>query len=58
MSKILALTAALLGTAGSLFMAGWGLHAEIWWIVFSSGLVGMAGMMSIGLMAWLSLLDL
>lgn len=58
MSKaVLALWAAMIGTAGSLFMAGWGAHAGAWWIVIGSGCVGLAGVVTLGFMAWIFILD-
>lgn len=58
MSKaVLALWCSLIGTAGSLFMAGWATHAKLWSIVAASGLVGLAGIACLGFMAWMFCLD-
>ena len=58
MSKaVLSLWCALIGTAGSLFMAGWATHAQMWGIVVGSGLVGLAGIACLGFLAWVFILD-
>lgn len=58
MSKaIWALWAAIIGTAGSLFMAGWTAHAGLWWLFTSTCLTGIAGMICLGFMAWMFVLD-
>ena len=53
----ISLWAAVIGTAGSLFMAGWTAHAGMWNIFIGSALVGVAGMVSLGFMAWMFCLE-
>lgn len=48
----IAMMVAILATAGALVMTGYYTHAEVWVMAMACGIVGSAGMLFLGLLAW------